>query len=335
MTLCLFYDNIIVTHSLSLEEIMSQSDKLTIEVLKKKIAELEEELIDGRRALKALEAADFDVWENNFVTGDTYGTNKRLFQSLGYSDSERPDNLDDTFKYIHPDDLELAKKYYTDHFEGKSSSYHAEMRMRAKDGTWVWTSSYGRVMNRDINGGVTQFIGVSFNVDERRHMEESMRILAYTDSLTNLGNRRILFESGTHEIDRAIRYGHPLSLLMLDIDNFKNINDKYGHLAGDEVLLNLAACLFQVVRQIDLKIRFGGDEFVILLVETNRDEAIATAERLRYEIENKNFSIKEPITVSIGVTELKNIDNLESLIERCDDALYKAKESGKNQISTL
>lgn len=135
--------------------------------LKKRIAELE-------RIEKAVEAAGFDIWENNFITGEVYGTNKRTFESLGYSPEELPSDLEETFKFIHPVDLEAALKIMQDHLDGKTDRYQAEMRLKAKDGTWVWIGNYGRVMERSPEGIPISFTGLSFNINKRRIVEEAL-----------------------------------------------------------------------------------------------------------------------------------------------------------------
>lgn len=311
---------------------MSESNQKTIEILKNRIHQLEKELQESKRAKKAVEAAGFDIWENNFVTGETFGSNYQLFSNLGYQADEIPSSLDDVISFVHPDDLPHVMESVNNHFDGKTDIYEAEFRLRAKDGSWIWTGNTGKVVEKDEKGGVTSFMGLSFNVDEKRYLEESMKRLAYTDSLTKLGNRRILFESGEHEVERAHRYNHPLSLLLFDIDKFKAINDTHGHLVGDDVLLKISEYLFKAIRQVDLKVRYGGDEFIILLIETNLQEAFQTAERLRHAVENMDFALHEQVTISGGVVELEKDEKLESLIQRCDEALYTAKNTGRNRI---
>jgi PAS domain-containing protein len=141
--------------------------KSQIESLKKRITELE-------RIEKAVEAAGFDIWENNFVTGEVFGTNRRTFLSLGYSETELPVNLEETFRYIHPDDLDAALKTMLDHIDGKIDSYQAEMRLKAGNGSWVWIGNYGKVIERTPDGKAICFTGVSFNINQRRIVEEAL-----------------------------------------------------------------------------------------------------------------------------------------------------------------
>ena len=168
---------------------------------------------------------------------------------------------------------------------------------------------------------------------------------AIKDDLTGVLNRRGLFELGEREIQRTIRFGHPLSAIMFDIDHFKNINDTYGHPIGDRVLRVVAKCCKSIVRNVDIVIRYGGDEFFLLLTETDIEGALSLAERLRNKIEETKFSVNTDendieniihATISLGLTEVhQGSDNLQNLINRADQALYDAKKSGRNQIKTL
>ena len=145
-----------------------------ISELKQRIAELETQLAQNKRAEEALEAAGFDVWENNFVTGTAFGSNERIFTNIGYSADEVPKTLEELFKFIHPDDLKSGLSAILEHFDGKTSRYQAEMRVRAKDGSWRWVGNYGQVKERDADGKVTKFIGVNFDINQRRIVEEEL-----------------------------------------------------------------------------------------------------------------------------------------------------------------
>lgn len=303
--------------------------------LKLKMEELEDSLTEALRYKEAVEAAGFDIWENNFVTGDTYGTNRQLFINLGYPEEELPQSTAETFDKIHPEDLQKALQKVQEHVDGKSERYASEMRIKAKDGTWVWTGSYGRVIERDDQGGVTRIIGVSFDIDQRRIMEETMKEMAFTDALTGIGNRRMLMEAASHEVERGLRYKHPMALLLIDLDNFKHINDTYGHLVGDDILIQFAKCLEHQIRTTDIKTRYGGDEFVVVLVEANEQDALDTAIRLQHAVSQKDFNIPEVLTISIGITTLNPTDTLIEMVKRSDQALYKAKKTGKNKTVVI
>lgn len=171
-------------------------------------------------------------------------------------------------------------------------------------------------------------------------LHEKVKILAATDDLTGLPNVRTFHERVHAEIERARRFKHHLSLMMLDIDDFKFYNDQHGHLAGDELLWELSRVLESQVRSIDLLARYGGEEFVILLVETPLDEARLLAERVRKQVEKHVFSRQslQPggnLTISIGVASFPvHATSARELIDQADKALYKAKQMGKNQVVT-
>jgi diguanylate cyclase (GGDEF)-like protein len=158
---------------------------------------------------------------------------------------------------------------------------------------------------------------------------------AITDALTGVYNRRGLFQLGEFEFQRSRRINRPFSVMMFDIDHFKQVNDKYGHAAGDQVLHQVAQRCLKNSRATDLVGRYGGEEFVMLLTETNLHAAHAIAERLRLGIMKSSFHTDAgeiSITLSIGVAEAGKTDTLEALIERADAALYQAKHTGRNRV---
>ncbi len=161
-----------------------------------------------------------------------------------------------------------------------------------------------------------------------------LRFLADTDGLTGFYNRRKVEEILTKEIERSRRYGNALSLLFIDVDNFKDLNDTYGHQKGDEVLKKIAGVINRELRRTDYVGRFGGEEFLVILPETDADRALKVAERIRRRIEFEDFGIG-PVTVSIGVTQLKGGDDIDTLFNRVDRAMYLAKEKGKNRSEVL
>jgi len=167
-------------------------------------------------------------------------------------------------------------------------------------------------------------------------LEEKLRELARTDSLTELLNRRAFIEAGETEFLRGKRFGPNAALLLLDIDHFKQVNDRYGHEAGDRALVSFASILKTVVRTIDVPARFGGEEFVVLLVSTDLSGAMDMAERIRDAVSQIRVTYRGGefgFTVSIGVTAFKNEDeNFSEVIRRADQGMYRAKELGRNRI---
>ena len=173
-------------------------------------------------------------------------------------------------------------------------------------------------------------------IEQRKLLEEELRKMATTDYLTGLSIRRQIFEQGEKEISRAKRTGTPLSLMMLDIDHFKAVNDTYGHAIGDEVLKAFAVVFRNSLRNIDIVCRYGGEEFVAILPNTDIHIALDVAQRLRRNVEASAMQLaggELKYTVSIGLAGLSEADALiNQLIKRADDALYQAKNSGRNQV---
>ncbi|MBB6481414.1 GGDEF domain-containing protein [Spirochaeta isovalerica] len=172
-------------------------------------------------------------------------------------------------------------------------------------------------------------VGIQNNI----HYEHSVK-----DSKTGLYNHNFFVSRVNEELARCRRTRHSSSLIVMDIDHFKNFNDDYGHLAGDEVIIQLAETLKHTVREEDILSRFGGEEFTVLLPETGREEAVVVGERLRRAVEKMAVMWEEKtlkVTVSIGISTYDWVEKLseKTLIERADEALYKSKKNGRNQVN--
>ena len=167
---------------------------------------------------------------------------------------------------------------------------------------------------------------------EKERLQEEVKRLSITDELTGLYNHRHFFKTLEAELVRMKRQGTSLSLLMFDIDNFKQYNDLYGHLEGDQVLKKIGTIVKHCIRSnVDSGYRYGGDEFAILLIGATREQALNIAERIRSTIEEAGF---EKITVSIGLAEFHDEYGLEDFVKTADHAMYMAKNSGGNRIYT-
>lgn len=181
-------------------------------------------------------------------------------------------------------------------------------------------------------------IAVIRDITERKKMEAELRRLATTDALTGVSNRRGFMEKVEHELRRAQRYGNPFTMIMVDIDHFKSINDNYGHQVGDLVLQKMALTIKSALRKSDIFGRIGGEEFSIVLMETEPDTAISISERIRSRIEALSIHTgKETvhITISIGLTFFREGDDISTVSNRSDEALYAAKENGRNCVVFL
>ena len=195
----------------------------------------------------------------------------------------------------------------------------------------------------DGNGGIIGAIETLKDITERKRAEEELRQseqryreMSITDSLTKLYNSRHFFRQLGIEVDRAKRYGVPLSLILLDIDDFKRYNDSYGHLEGDNVLKALANVMRKNLRSSDSAFRYGGEEFTILFPGTGSENAFIAAERLRKDFENLVLSpspgVEVHASVSIGVSGYIPGEQPSSFLKRVDEAMYKAKTLGENRV---
>jgi len=177
-------------------------------------------------------------------------------------------------------------------------------------------------------------IGIIRDISERKRFEELLYRQSITDPLTNIYNRRFFMQMLEQEIERTKRNKKPFSLVMFDLDHFKNINDRFGHAAGDIVLRSVADTVKGRIRKTDYFARWGGEEFIILLPETSLDDAVALAEELRKQISMMELEGIDKITASFGVTEYRDTDTIDTVLIRVDNMLYEAKGEGRNCVKS-
>ncbi|MBN1477566.1 diguanylate cyclase [Candidatus Sumerlaeota bacterium] len=213
--------------------------------------------------------------------------------------------------------------------------WRADFRIRTRDGEERWLSD-SSVQVLDERGKPVGSLGILQDITERKRTEERLALMATTDELTGLHNRRLLMERLTQETLRSQRYGTPLSLLMLDLDHFKSVNDTHGHLVGDQVLITMARLITATIRVTDIAGRYGGEEMCIALTETGASGAECIAERLRQRIADFEFTDSSGcvfhVTASIGVATHDGADDVDTMLALADAALYRAKEGGRNRV---
>ena len=198
--------------------------------------------------------------------------------------------------------------------------------------------SYTPDMYSEVDMEALELLGANTAVAfENAQLFAKVQSMAITDDLTGLFNRRKFYDYAAQEFERSRRYQRPLSVIMMDIDHFKRVNDTYGHAIGDQVLQGWARVIKSSLRQVDILARYGGEEFVILLPETPIDEALRTAERLRISASDATLPTRVgnmSVTISLGVVNLDDsCRNLEELLDRSDQALYASKRTGRNRVS--
>jgi diguanylate cyclase (GGDEF)-like protein/PAS domain S-box-containing protein len=297
----------------------------------------------------AVEGARDGVWDWDLQT-NAMQFSPRWREMMGYApDDATPDGKARALQ-IHPDDRARVKAMLDTYLSGESDVYAVEARFLCKDGTYKWVLGRGMVVSRDANEVPVRMIGTTTDISERKHMEEQVQHLAFYDALTNLPNRRLQKDRMQQAMSSSKRLGTYCALMFLDLDNFKPLNDAYGHDAGDVLLVEVAQRIKRCVREVDSVARFGGDEFVVMLVElsAHADESLAqarlVAEKVRaalaqpYTVPLKNTAdgvsaVTHHCTVSVGaVLFLGHEQSQDEVLKRADRAMYQAKEQGRNAV---
>ncbi|MEN2398024.1 GGDEF domain-containing protein [Pseudomonas halotolerans] len=236
---------------------------------------------------------------------------------------------------IYPDDLEYAERSLAEVLV-KGAVEDREYRIIAANGQIRWLSDKCFINRKAESGQPVIVVGIAEDITEKKLLESELQRLATTDVLTQSSNRRHFFECAHREFEQARLHGTPMAFLLLDIDDFKVINDTYGHQEGDNVLQKIAESGRSVLRRGDLFGRIGGEEFAAVFPGCAPDMALQVAERLQREIQRLAFRSGEKnfgITVSQGLTSLTAEDqSLDTLFSRADAAMYEAKRQGKNRI---
>lgn len=227
----------------------------------------------------------------------------------------------------HPN---MPKELYKEMWETilRNQIWSGEIQNLRKDGSYYWVFSTISP-TYDKNGKKTGYTSIRQDITYQKMVEE----LSIKDRLTALYNRVKLEVVFKEEINRAIRYATPFSVIMADIDHFKSVNDTYGHDVGDETLVEFAKILKQSVRETDIVGRWGGEEFLLILPQTDIEAAMRLGEKLRQNIEKHYFKTINSCTASLGISTYKPNDTMNDIVKRADGALYESKKSGRNRVS--
>ena len=283
----------------------------------------------------ALEGAGEGVWDWNLQTGQVFRS-ERWHEMYGYVEHEVGSALDGR-KLIHPDDLAHAVEDIEAYLAGRTPSFVSEFRLRCGDGSWKWTQSRGKVVESDDAGRPLRMIGIHADISDRKRSEEQVFQLAHYDSLTGLPNRVLFMDRLHQDISKAQRNKHSVTLIFLDLDRFKEVNDALGHDIGDQLLKETAQRLKGCVRASDTVARLGGDEFTIIL---NNLSDSASLEQVAQNILDRlaePFHLGEEmvyLSTSIGITIYPNdATDVEVLLKNADQAMYAAKDAGKNRYN--
>jgi diguanylate cyclase (GGDEF)-like protein/PAS domain S-box-containing protein len=319
----------------------------------KKQALIEEKLrVSEERWKFALEGAGDGVWDWNYQTGDAMFS-KRYKEMLGFAENEFSDAASEWSDRIHQEDMPHVIAAIQAHIDGKTPSANIEFRMLCKDGSWKWIHGRGMVVSRSNDGNALRLVGTNTDITERKRAEDKIHKLAFYDDLTGLANRHLIsdrLEQTIAACKRSKRFG---AMMLLDLDNFKPLNDTYGHDVGDSLLIEVAHRIRSCVREIDTVARFGGDEFMVLIGELDTDKAESAtqagivAEKIRailaepYVLKirhdgKEESTIEHYCTASIGVALFINHEgSAADIVKWADLAMYQAKDAGRNQFSFM
>jgi len=283
---------------------------------------LEEKLINSEKMFKSLSVqlpeavlvCNEKIVYSNPAFEKMLGFSNKYFTSKSFYDL-----LDEENRILLKESLEYL-------ISSKKSQIEFMLFIKRKNGDEIWIDVKTKAVIEEKN---ILYINVIKDVTSSKIERENLERLANTDLLTNIYNRRKFQELFDREYKRSKRYESQLSLIFFDIDHFKKINDTFGHDVGDMVLREVSSIVSEKLRETDIFARWGGEEFIILLPETNSKKAYEVAENIRITLMKKKFKEVEKVTISLGVTQLKK-ELQKSFLKRVDLALYKAKYEGRN-----
>ena len=282
----------------------------------------------------ALEGSGDGVWDWDLPSDHVFRS-ARWSEIYGYAENEIIATAAAGKKLVHPDDLAILVSDLENYFSGNSQTYTSEYRLRCKDGSWKWTLARGMIVSRSADGKPLRMIGTHTDITAHKNSEARVTHLAHYDQLTGLPNRVLFLDRFKQDIKKAQRNGNIVSLMFLDLDKFKEVNDSLGHDFGDLLLKEVAQRLESCVRQYDTVARMGGDEFTIILNDINNPVNI---DRIAKDILAKMttpFHLGDEvihISTSIGISNYpKDGTEVELLLKNADQAMYVAKEQGRNR----
>lgn len=282
----------------------------------------------------ALEGSNQGVWDWNVETGEVYFS-QQWKAMIGFGDDDAIHTREEWIQRVHPDDMGDWLEDVERHFRGESPIIINEHRIRHSDGSYLWIVERGKMMSQTQDGEPLRIVGTHIDITERKRAQEMLEKAARTDMLTGLSSRMDFNEHFDTELSRYSRTYHPFSLVLSDIDHFKKVNDTYGHDCGDYVLTRIADIMRNSTRKQDVVGRWGGEEIILLLPETDSRQAGLLAEKIREIIASTRFVHKGndfSVTMSFGVSMFTKEMTKESLIKTADNKLYQAKAAGRNKV---
>jgi diguanylate cyclase (GGDEF)-like protein/PAS domain S-box-containing protein len=291
---------------------------------------------DARLTYALNEAAD-GMWDWNTITDEVFFS-PQLKHLLGYLPDEMEPNVKTWVEAVHDTDRERVMGVLKAHVEGQTDRYEAEYQLRKRDGGYIWVRDRGRVCQRDADGNALRVVGMCHDITRSKQLEEMLRSQASYDHLTGLLNRRAGYIHFSKQLSYAQRYHQELTICLIDLDHFKNINDSFGHLVGDAVLKHFVSLMNGTLRRSDSLMRWGGEEFLLLLPNTDINSAVRLISQLKKELKRYPAILEQEVceiayTFSAGISCYpSHSPTLDGLIKCADDALYLAKGDGRDLI---
>ena len=253
---------------------------------------------------------------------------------LGYDIHEIAEHRRAMLNLVHPTQRAPLIRRMQAHLDAQSDDFEMDLRMRRADGDYAWIHVRGRVVTRSKDESPLRLAGTVMDIGERKRLEARLHELATIDGLTGLFNRRHGQEWLEAALNTADRLAHSLGFILLDIDHFKQVNDRFGHDVGDRILQELALLLKGRIRRTDAASRWGGEEFAVLLPDTGRAATVRFAEQLRESIRTITTPDGQPITASLGAVVYRLGETSGELVKRADRMMYRAKNSGRNRVES-
>ena len=283
------------------------------------------------RLLKAEKLSKVGFWYLELPTDKLYWS-AEIFKIFDMDSKSFKPSYESFLNVIHPDDREIVSNAYTKSLENKNA-YEIKHRLLMNDGSIKWVKEECET-EFDKNGNPLISIGIVTDISKEMEYLQKIELQSYIDELTKLHNRKSYNERIEELLSLKKRKQTPFSMIIYDIDNFKYINDTYGHKVGDTVLIKMSELVKTHLRESDYLFRIGGEEFIILLTETNLGNAKNVASKICKSVEKNLTSItNNAITISAGVSEVNESDSEDTIFKRVDELLYKSKHSGKNKVS--
>mgnify|MGYP005845740973 CR=1 FL=1 len=297
------------------------------------------ERISTERALReseerlslAIEGAKLGMWDWQLDTREL-SFNAIAERMLGYRKNEVASNVSSVRALAHPDDEGTLVEQMEAHLVGRLPFFEADVRMRRKSGGYIWTNIRGRVTERNQDDRPLRVTGMMIDISQRKQLEARLHELATTDELTGLFNRRHGNEVLGDEIDRTRRTGDALGLMLLDIDHFKQVNDQFGHDVGDKLLAEVAELLQTRLRKTDTTARWGGEEFAVILPNTDSRAARRIADEMLHRMQEIRTPDGKAVSASFGVVDYRGDESASELVKRADRMMYRAKSAGRARV---